>query len=656
MSKSIKQTLSLRIPDKFMFLIIFIGIIILFAPIELNSDIPNEDCLICHGDKDIEAETERGKSLKLFVPENSLIGSVHEDLSCVDCHIGADSFEDIPHSSKPMVKACENCHEEEAEETAKDVHGKGHASGDEMAPSCYDCHGGHDIKPISSPKFRFAPKNQPETCGKCHGGDEINLKAHGIYKRNIVTKYKSSVHWQALNEGKRAATCTDCHGSHTILSSGYKNSGVSRANEANSCMKCHRSEGIAFWDGPHGDALAHGNNDVPTCSTCHGDHDMASLKVRSGVAKQWAATQVCIWCHGNGRMMARYGLDTTPVDSYMQDFHGLTQRGTLGESATCADCHDPHHSLPSNHPNSRMHISNRGPTCGKCHGKVTDNFAKSFTHKGSIKTEGSRLEHIIKIIYIYLIIFTIGAMLFYVTMVWFKAVREKIKKQRKDPYIQRMTGFGRWVHKTLLVSFIVLVITGFALKFPDSFWVKFLFSMGMTESVRAFIHRAAALIMTIDSIIFTLFLIFAKRGKRLFRDFLPGKRDLTDIFRSIKYNLGMGSEKDPPKSDVFNFGEKVEFWAMVWGTVVMTATGIILWFPKLIPALWCACIIPIARVIHYYEAILAALAILVWHGFHVIFHPDEYPMNTSWWTGHLTKEETKHRFEEEAQKKQQIKD
>ncbi len=651
-----KQDISLIILKNFTFIIFLMLIFIFAAPAELRAEMSDDDCLTCHNDKDLEGETERSKKLKLFVPENALVGSVHEDLSCTDCHIGAETFEEVPHSSKPLERACKNCHEEEAAETAKDVHGMGCASGDEMTPSCCGCHGGHDIKPLNSSESRFSDMNQPNTCGKCHGGDTLTTKDHSIYKRNIVTRYKSSVHYQAVNEGKAAASCTDCHGSHNILPSGFKDSGVSRTNEANSCMKCHKLEGLAFWDGPHGDALEHGNNDVPTCSTCHGDHDMASLRVRDGVAKQWAATQVCIWCHGNARMMARYGLDTTPVDSYMQDFHGLTQRGTMGASATCADCHDPHHSLPSNHPNSRMHISNRGPTCGKCHGTVSDNFAMSFSHKKSIEVEGTMLENIIRIVYIFLIIFVVGGMLIYVMMIWFKAVREKIKSQKKDPYIERMNNFGRNVHKTLLVSFIVLVITGFALKFPEVFWVKWLFAIGMTETVRAFIHRFAAIIMITDSILFTLYMIFRKRGKRLFKEFLPKMRDITDIFRFIKYYLGISKEKHPPKSDVFNFGEKVEFWAMVWGTVIMTISGLILWFPKIIPATWCACIIPIARVFHYYEAILAALAILVWHGFHVIFHPDEYPMNTSWWTGNLTKKESEHRFEEDAIKRQQIED
>jgi hypothetical protein len=41
----------------------------------------------------------------------------------------------------------------------------------------------------------------------------------------------------------------------------------------------------------------------------------------------------------------------------------------------------------------------------------------------------------------------------------------------------------------------------------------------------------------------------------------------------------------------------------------------------------------VAQVIHYYEALLATLAILVWHFYWVIFDPSEYPMNPSWLIG-----------------------
>jgi len=628
---------------------LFWGILLIFVCFMPSAAaVTNGDCLGCHSDKSLEAETARGKTLNLFVPEDALLGSVHEGLSCTDCPIGAKTFEEVPHSDKPLKKGCGSCHEEAEQVSKKDVHGRAVEHGNPRSPHCWACHGGHQVLPLASPKSQLSKTNQADTCGKCHGGDKLLAAEKGITKRNLVSRYKSSVHWEAIQRGKNAATCTDCHRHHNILSSASHESGVSRTGVADSCQKCHTIEAKSFWTGAHGNALLYGNNDVPNCTTCHGDHDMASLRVRVGDAKQWASTQVCIWCHGNSRMMRRYGLNTTPVDSYMSDFHGLTQRGTLGASATCSDCHDPHHSLPSDHPSSRMHISNRGPTCARCHGKVTDNFAMSFTHRKAMQEKGFKIENVIRAIYIVIIACTVIGMLFYCFLVWLRAVQEKMAVQREQRYLKRMTRFERNSHLILFIAFTVLVITGFALKFPETFWARWLFALGVNEAIRAFIHRFAAIMMTVDLIIFSFYMLLRKRGKSLYHEISPKKRDLSDIFKSVKYYLGISKDKSKPKYGVFSFAEKLESWALVWGTVVMVFTGLILWFPKTIPASWPGWIFNVSRIIHYYEALLAFLAILIWHGFHTMFHPAEYPMNTSWLTGYITEEEAEHHFEKEA--------
>jgi formate dehydrogenase gamma subunit len=608
----------------------------------------NEDCLNCHADKGIEAETERGKKLNLLVPADALKGSTHEDVSCVDCHVGAKSFEEIPHADKPLEFGCASCHEEAKLKEGKDIHDIAQKAGNPRAPHCYSCHGGHQILPLTSPESRFAKLKQPDTCGKCHGDDKLIDAEKAITKRNLVLRYKTSIHWEALVQGKNAASCTDCHGTHNILSSATELSKVSRVGVANSCQLCHPIEAKSFWTGAHGTSLLYGNTDVPTCITCHGDHDMASLRTRVGDAKQWASTQVCIWCHGNARMMARYGLDTAPVDSYMEDFHGLTQRGTLGASATCSDCHDPHHSLPSTHPSSRMHISNRGPTCGKCHGKVSESFAMSFTHRKAVQREGLKIENLVRTIYILIIIFAVAGMLFYNFLVWLKALREKMKKQRQSKLVKRMNRFERSTHMVMFITFTILVITGFALKYPETFWAKWLFAIGVQEANRAFIHRFAALVMTFDCIIFGIYMLFVKRGKCLTKEIWPRKKDIGEFWANFKYYLGVSKETHPPKRGIFNFVEKFEFWALIWGTFVMVVTGLILWFPKAIPGSWPAWIINVARIIHFYEAVLATLAIIIWHGFHTMFHPAEFPMNTSWLTGYISEEEAKAHFTDDA--------
>ena len=135
---------------------------------------------------------------------------------------------------------------------------------------------------------------------------------------------------------------------------------------------------------------------------------------------------------------------------------------------------------------------------------------------------------------------------------------------------------------------------------------------------------------------------------------LPGLRDFRQLVCQIAFYIGRRHE--PSKQGVFGYVEKVEFWALVWGTVVMAITGFVLWFPKSIPETWPGWVIEVAKLIHLLEAVLATLAILVWHFFHTIFHPVEYPMDTSWLTGGLSEEEAKERFDADAVEKMRPKE
>jgi formate dehydrogenase gamma subunit len=261
---------------------------------------------------------------------------------------------------------------------------------------------------------------------------------------------------------------------------------------------------------------------------------------------------------------------------------------------------------------------------------------------------------VVRNIYIIIIVLSVGGMLLYNFLVWLWAVRTKYKNQSDQGHIVRMSRYERISHMILFITFSSLVITGFALKFPEAFWAKWLFSIGMNETVRGFIHRFAALVMTTDFIIFGFYMILRKRGRGMLYEVLPRKRDFSDFFKSVKFYLGPAESKNNPKYDIFNFGEKFEFWALVWGTGIMVLSGLVLWFPKALPAGWPSWIISLARTIHYYEALLATLAIIIWHGFNTIFHPDEYPMSTSWLTGYITQSEAKHHFEDRAVRKMRI--
>jgi cytochrome b subunit of formate dehydrogenase len=105
----------------------------------------------------------------------------------------------------------------------------------------------------------------------------------------------------------------------------------------------------------------------------------------------------------------------------------------------------------------------------------------------------------------------------------------------------------------------------------------------------------------------------------------------------LKYNVGLASAK--PAFGRFCYIEKAEYWAMAWGTLLMTATGAILWFDNASMGAITKLGFDISRLVHFYEAILATLAIVVWHFYFVVFNPDVYPMNLAWLTGRMSERE-----------------
>ena len=613
-----------------------------------------EECMECHGDRgSLEPVSPDVKVEQLLVPVDALKRSVHTDLDCSDCHVLSDSEEDSPHyeqgGGKPVVN-CGQCHEKALKEyTETDIHGRSKAAGHPLAPGCAECHGTHDIRPGTDPESMVSHIRQPDMCGRCHGGEELNADGDGgIAKRKLVERYKQSIHWSGVQEGKVAATCADCHGHHSVLPSVDNGSRVTRVNLLTTCAKCHAGMVSEYSKGSHGRTLLHGNLDVPTCTTCHGDHDIISLRMQPGGKRDFAATQVCIWCHGNERMMGRYALDTSPVDSYMKDFHGLAQRGSAGTAATCADCHDAHRSLPHSHPESRMHLSNRGSTCKKCHGdKSSDSFVLSFSHKRAAEEPGSDISYWVALIYIVVILLTLGGMFMHNFVIWLSFARRKLNYQKKHGTVRRLTTLERIWHWAMLVSFIMLALTGFALSYSESFLFRWVYDLGFKEGTRSWSHRMFAMIMVLDTIIFLVYSIVTSRGRRRWwRDMFPRWRDVKDFFATMFFYLGKRRQK--PLYPVFNYAEKAEYWALLWGTVVMALTGLVLWFSEALPHAWPPWVFSVARTVHFYEAVLACGAIVIWHFFHVIFHPEEYPLNTSFLTGRLTTHEAQERFDADA--------
>jgi len=80
----------------------------------------------------------------------------------------------------------------------------------------------------------------------------------------------------------------------------------------------------------------------------------------------------------------------------------------------------------------------------------------------------------------------------------------------------------------------------------------------------------------------------------------------------------------------------MEYWAVIWGTIIMGFTGLMIWFKMDVTQWLPRWAVDVALTIHYYEAVLACLAIVAWHFYHVIFDPDVYPANLACWDGKVS--------------------
>jgi cytochrome b subunit of formate dehydrogenase len=254
--------------------------------------------------------------------------------------------------------------------------------------------------------------------------------------------------------------------------------------------------------------------------------------------------------------------------------------------------------------------------------------------------------YLISTLYVALILVVIGGMALHNALDFGKKIRRKLAIQKgviEEEYIAhrlylRMTVHERLQHAVLVISFTALVVTGFMLRYPEAWWVVGIRNLSVSAfEWRSLIHRIAGVIMLASGVWHFWYLAFTARGRRLFLDLLPRKRDLTDPFAVLKYNVGLAPAK--PAFGRFSYIEKAEYWAMMWGTILMGITGAILWFDNLSMGLVTKLGFDISRTIHFYEAILATLAIVVWHFYFVIFNPDVYPMNLSWLTGRMSEKE-----------------
>lgn len=591
----------------------------------------NADCLACHNDSTLTKDVD-GKPVSLYVNEEKYKASMHGGMfNCTDCHEG---IKDLPHEPGLGSPNCGNCHADAQAAYDRGFHSQAIHKGDAKAARCIDCHGGpHELLAVSDPQSKVSHANIPATCGACHG-QKFVMEPSG-HSAQPFFSYKESVHGRAVANGsEKAAVCTDCHGSHEILAAGDPKSPIFKFNVPATCAKCHEPVKQEFARSIHGQAIARGNWQAPVCTDCHGIHLIKPhIDPTSSVAAQALARTTCARCHEGVRLAQELGVPGNRATSYMESYHGLASKLGSTVVANCASCHGVHNILPPSDPNSTVSRQNLVKTCGQCHPGVTDKFALSKVHIDMPLSAdiGSVAVRWVRRFYVWMIVLVIGGMALHNFIIW----RKKAIARRNSEHrvVTRMTSSQRWQHLTLLASFFVLVITGFALKYPDSWFAALLH---MNEKVRGIAHRAAAVVLMGAGAYHVGYAIFTREGRRLLKDFLPVPKDVRDVWAVLRHYFGMNTEK--PAFARFNYAEKAEYWALVWGMIVMASTGLMLWAKVSVGHLLPRWSLDVATAVHFYEAVLATLAIVVWHFYQIFLDPDTYPMNWAWWDGKMSVE------------------
>ena len=500
---------------------------------------------------------------------------------------------------------CTSCHDQ-GQKVAKSAHAN---------VACATCHVKHDAYPH--------PEGIPKpVCTGCHS--------------NQATDYEKGIHGQTAKKGGAAPDCALCHGSaHELLS---PKSQAFRTAVPDTCNMCHSEVVERYRSSVHGQALAKGILQAPLCTDCHGEHAILPPSNASSPVAAAHVRDTCGNCHGNVQLSRRFGMPGDRLVTFDASFHGLAKKSGNQTVANCSSCHGVHNILPSRDPKSTINAKNLAQTCGKCHQGAGQRFALGPIHVIEGRTEPAAVRWTRRF-YVVLIPLTIGLMLIHNLGDWVRkllklrtggALRRHVETDEYTPE-PRMLRFERVQHALLVLSFFILVWTGFALKYPDQWWARPLLLGEGARSLRGIVHRAAGVVFIAVAVTHLLSLMLNRGLREHWKHLWPRSFDAAEALANFSYNAGFRSLS--PGRSAHSYIEKAEYWAVVWGAIVMAASGLMLWannlMLKLLPKSW----LDVATTVHFYEAVLATLAIVVWHFYTVIFDPDVYPMDTAWYTG-----------------------
>lgn len=524
------------------------------------------------------------------------------------------------------TKRCINCHDDpeltnEAGESMQffpePFHASVHAKTD-----CTDCH--IDARTIKHPKNNLGPV-QLGDCAACHEKEIKTLQASAHAKKKNGNPLD-------------VESCSGCHEpAHEMKDSKKDPEATAHPdNSVETCGGCHKPAKKAFMKSAHGEALKKAENGelkkdekAPTCYSCHGGHDVHKPPLPFAVKQK--LTNECGGCHEKR------------FETFEDGFHGKATSLGRTESATCADCHAPHDVLPVSDPKSTVHMANRAETCGKCHEAEVKN-EKFLTFNPHSDPKDPNDNFWVHWIWVFMTALLIGVFGFFGLHMLLWLQRTLVGKLRGEfpahsthgPWVKRFSNVQIWLHVSIIVSFLLLALSGLPLKFAGASWTVPLANLLGGAEMAAWWHRVAAIItfgyfaVHISSLVFGW---FVKKERGYFwgwRSMTPQLKDAQDLWANFKYFLYMGPR---PAFDRWAYWEKFDYLAVFWGVAMIGVSGLLLWFPGVATMFLPGWALNAAYVIHSDEALLATGFIFLFHFFHTHLRPESFPLDPVVFTG-----------------------
>jgi cytochrome b subunit of formate dehydrogenase len=199
-----------------------------------------------------------------------------------------------------------------------------------------------------------------------------------------------------------------------------------------------------------------------------------------------------------------------------------------------------------------------------------------------------------------------------------------------------------------VLSFGALLFTGLPQKYEDAAASAWIMDLLGSVSTARFLHRIAACVFVVESCVHALEILGSILRRRFRPSMLITPQDFRDALNMLRYSVGLTAER--PRFDRFDYRQKFEYWGILFGAIIMIATGAVLWFPATVTRILPGELVPAAKEMHSGEALLAMLVVLLWHFYDVIFCPAVLPLDTAMITGKISRERLMHEHPREYER------